>query len=145
MCELANPHCSQKHRDDDDDDDNDSNNWDRDFHNRVDLYKLYFVQYGRPHEFCVIMYRSVAGKPILYAHRIQAVSVQGVILRFRALPLSVKHIDILLKRMDITVIIYHFFIMPVFFHEYILIKSNAIPVTGRGGPQGSETLRFHIV
>jgi hypothetical protein len=68
MCELANPHCCQKHRDDDD---NDSNNWDRDFHNRVELYKLYFVQSGRPREFRVMMYHSVAEKPILYAHRIR--------------------------------------------------------------------------
>jgi hypothetical protein len=99
MCELANPHCCQKRRDHDDDDDddddgdddNDSNNLDRDFHNGVEVYKLYFVQSGRPHEFCVMMYLSVAEKPILYAHRIQAVSVEAVILRFRALPITETH------------------------------------------------------
>jgi hypothetical protein len=59
-------------------------------------YKLHFVQFGRPHEFCVMMYCSVAGKPILYAHRTQAVSVEGIILRFIALPVSLKHTNILL-------------------------------------------------
>jgi uncharacterized protein YaeQ len=86
MCELANPHCSQKQSDDDD-----NNNWDRDFHNRVELYKLHFVQSGGPHEVCVMTCHSVAEKLILYAHRVQAVSIGGVILRFGALPVSLKH------------------------------------------------------
>jgi hypothetical protein len=65
VCEFANP---QKHRDDDDDDDvdNDSSNWGRDLHDGVELYKLHFVQSGRPCECRVMTYRWVAAEPILY-------------------------------------------------------------------------------
>jgi hypothetical protein len=41
------------------------------------------------------MYRSVAGKPNLHAHRILAVSAEGTILPFRALPVSLKHTSFL--------------------------------------------------
>jgi hypothetical protein len=112
MCELANP---QKHRDDVD---NDNGNWDRDFHDGVELYKLHFVQSGRPYEFRVMTYRCVAAKPILYAHRMQAVPVEEAILLCRALPALLHRTNVRLQRMYIAVIMYHISKTPALLQQY---------------------------
>jgi hypothetical protein len=48
----------------------------------------------------------VAAQPILYAYRIQALSVEVAILLFRALPTSLEHTSFRLHRMDIAVTMY---------------------------------------